>query len=304
MKSYPFRYAFEVPECKKVRVLISTDCKNEADDQFALVHALMTPKFCIQGVIAAHFGRPDSMQLSFDEINRVLDIMGIPGAVPVLHGAEQALAADGKTVLSEGAASIISEAQSDDPAPLYVLAWGPLTDVALAARQAPEIAGKVNLIWIGGAAWPQGGPEYNLHNDIAAANFVMQSAMPVQMITSPGFRRSFVSLAELEYKVLPCGPIGAYLFRQLVAHNEAVAHSYTASSGEGWCLGDSPSIGLLLNPHRHYCETQPAPLFSDDMRCIHDQNNRPIRIYQEIDARFLLEDFFAKLALNYGSAQS
>jgi len=206
--------------------------------------------------------------------------------------------------LSEGAASIISEAQSDDPAPLYVLAWGPLTDVALAAQQAPEIAGKVNLIWIGGAAWPQGGPEYNLHNDIAAANFVMQSAMPVQMITSPGFRRSFVSLAELEYKVLPCGPIGAYLFRQLVAHNEAVAHSYTASSGEGWCLGDSPSIGLLLNPHRHYCETQPAPLFSDDMRCIHDQNNRPIRIYQEIDARFLLEDFFAKLALNYGSAQS
>ncbi|MDD4745230.1 MAG: nucleoside hydrolase [Eubacteriales bacterium] len=203
MKSYPFRYAFEVPECKKVRILISTDCKNEADDQFALVHALMTPKFRIQGIIAAHFGRPDSMQLSFDEINRVLDIMDMTGAVPVLHGAEQALAADGETVLPEGAASIIREARSDDPAPLFVLAWGPLTDVALAVRQAPEIAGKVNLIWIGGAAWPQGGPEYNLHNDIAAANIVMKSVMPVQMITSPGFRRSFVSLAELEYKVLP-----------------------------------------------------------------------------------------------------
>ena len=38
------------------------------------------------------------------------------------------------------------------------------------------------------------------------------------------------------------------------------------------------------------------------MRCIHDQNNRPIRIYQEIDARFLLEDFFAKLALNYSKS--
>ena len=50
-----FEYAFKVPESKRVRVLIHTDCKNEADDQFAIAHHFMTPKFDIRGLIAGHF---------------------------------------------------------------------------------------------------------------------------------------------------------------------------------------------------------------------------------------------------------
>ena len=38
-----FKYAYQVPENKKIRVIVHTDCKNEADDQFALAHHLMTP---------------------------------------------------------------------------------------------------------------------------------------------------------------------------------------------------------------------------------------------------------------------
>ena len=37
-------YKFTVPENKRFRVIVDTDCKNEADDQFALAHHLMTPK--------------------------------------------------------------------------------------------------------------------------------------------------------------------------------------------------------------------------------------------------------------------
>lgn len=33
--------AFRVPETKRVRIIIDTDCKNEADDQYALVHHLL-----------------------------------------------------------------------------------------------------------------------------------------------------------------------------------------------------------------------------------------------------------------------
>ena len=33
-------YQYQVPENKKIRVIIHTDCKNEADDQYALVHHL------------------------------------------------------------------------------------------------------------------------------------------------------------------------------------------------------------------------------------------------------------------------
>ena len=38
------------------RVIINTDAKNEADDQFAIVHALLSPTLDIRGLIAAHFG--------------------------------------------------------------------------------------------------------------------------------------------------------------------------------------------------------------------------------------------------------
>src|SRR5690625_7583239 len=38
------------------RVIINTDAKNEADDQFAIVHALLSETLDVRGLIAAHFG--------------------------------------------------------------------------------------------------------------------------------------------------------------------------------------------------------------------------------------------------------
>ncbi|WP_205672087.1 hypothetical protein [Ammoniphilus sp. YIM 78166] len=51
------KLAFDVPEQKKIRLIVNTDAKNEADDQFAIVHALLTPQFLIKGLVAAHFTR-------------------------------------------------------------------------------------------------------------------------------------------------------------------------------------------------------------------------------------------------------
>ena len=38
------------------RVIINTDAKNEADDQYAIVHAVLTPSFDLHGIIPAHYG--------------------------------------------------------------------------------------------------------------------------------------------------------------------------------------------------------------------------------------------------------
>jgi hypothetical protein len=48
------RYA-AAPE-KMHRVIVNTMRKNEADDQYAIVHALLTPSFDLHGIIPAHFG--------------------------------------------------------------------------------------------------------------------------------------------------------------------------------------------------------------------------------------------------------
>lgn len=51
------KYKFNVQDCKKIRVIIDTDTACEADDQYAIVHAPLTPRFEIKGIIAEQFYR-------------------------------------------------------------------------------------------------------------------------------------------------------------------------------------------------------------------------------------------------------
>jgi purine nucleosidase len=47
---------WKIPECKKKRVIIDTDAKNEVDDQFAIAQAVLSQSLDIRGIVAAHFG--------------------------------------------------------------------------------------------------------------------------------------------------------------------------------------------------------------------------------------------------------
>ena len=38
------------------RLILSTDAKNEADDQYAIVHALLSRILDVRGIVPAHFG--------------------------------------------------------------------------------------------------------------------------------------------------------------------------------------------------------------------------------------------------------
>lgn len=107
-------YKFKVQESKKIRVIIDTDTTCEADDQYAIVHALLTPKFIIKGIIGEQFnsqGVENSVDRSVDEINHLLNIMEITD-IPVLRGYSGALASDNDIPNSDGADFIIREALS------------------------------------------------------------------------------------------------------------------------------------------------------------------------------------------------
>lgn len=85
---------FQIPEEKKKRFILNTDAKNEVDDQFAIVHALLTESFDLRGIIAAHFGElksSHSMQDSYDEIMLLLELMHWQGSTRVEKGAEKAM---------------------------------------------------------------------------------------------------------------------------------------------------------------------------------------------------------------------
>lgn len=288
-------FDFQIADERKTRVIVNTDAKNEADDQFAIVHALLTPSFELHGIIPAHFGTEktkESLKASHDETMLLLRLMGLEGAVRVADGAPRAIPDEATPVDSPGARLIIEEALKDDPRPLHVAFFGPLTDMASALLLEPRIAERnLRVIWIGGGPWPVGGREYNLSNDVHAANVVMRSKVEVWQIPSSVYRMMPVSYAELLEKVYPHGEIGKYLVEQLIEYNAAAG-----TATEYRSLGDSPAVGVMIYPQCGAWEWRPAPEFDALMHYVHTGKHRPIRVYQSIDSRFILEDMFAKLA--------
>ncbi|MDP9794946.1 inosine-uridine nucleoside N-ribohydrolase [Catenuloplanes nepalensis] len=284
------------------RVIIDTDAKNEADDQFAIVHALLSPSLDVRGVVAAHFGRrpgrgADGMRESRAEIDLLLGHLGMAGTVRVEDGAEHAMP-DARTPMpSAGAALILAEAMREGAGTLFLAFLGPLTDMASALVLEPRIAERdVVVVWIGGPGYDgldpaPAGPEFNLSNDLVAANVVFRSSLPVWQIPRSTFTQSAVGYAELEEKVAPCGALGRYLVDQLIEWNER----HATAPMEYRCLGGSPAIAVLLNPGAGQYRVRPAHGFTWDGGYDDRTAHRPIRVYETIDSRFMFEDLFAKL---------
>ena len=85
-------YNFNIPESKKIRVILDTDLKNEVDDQFAMVHAILTESFDLKGIVPAHFGEgksASSQRDSYREALLILEKMGMSGKVRIENGAEK-----------------------------------------------------------------------------------------------------------------------------------------------------------------------------------------------------------------------
>lgn len=96
------------------------------------------------------------------------------------------------------------------------------------------------------------------------------------------------SLAELEYRVRPCGKIGAYLFEQLEEYTrkpESVADAFR--TGESWVLGDNPAVGLILYEDRFDYDWVQAPQITGDSQYVQAGLQRPIRVYKRVDSRLI-----------------
>ncbi|WP_439590833.1 nucleoside hydrolase [Microbacterium sp.] len=289
-----------VDDPRRRRVIIDSDVKNEADDQFAVVHALLSPSLDIRGIIPAHFGdeRSDrSMLDSREELDHLLELMGIPGEVRIADGAEHRLPDEFTPVDSPGAQLIIEEARRADAGPLFIGFLGPLTDMASALLLAPDIARTdTTVIWIGGPPygdreWRGTWPEFNLRNDIHAANVVFGSGVQLQQVPSNVYRLAAVGYAELRRRVEPCGELGRYLAQTVVDFN-TTHHRVPVESRS---LGDSPAIALMLEPWCASFRRQSPVRFTADGHCVPSELGNDVLVVEQIDVRYLLEDMFAKL---------
>ena len=291
------KLGFDVPEYKKVRVIIDTDAACEADDPFAIVQGLLSPKLIVRGIVAEHFNVPGSVDRSYYEIETILDAMDMK--VPAFRGQKGPLSEDAE--LSEGSRFIIDEALRDDDKPLFVLCQGAITNVAMAIKSAPKITDRMTVVWIGthGEA-PHKAPfrEFNAGNDIPAANYVLQSGVDLWLVPSTVYTTITIGIAEIQRRIKPCGRIGEHLFTNLIDYNNSEGAGWT--QGESWSLGDSPAIAVAMNPGCGHFHTAKAPFVAEDTSSEVKDDNPDIRIYTDVDSRYILEDLIAKLEIFSG----
>ena len=299
------RLGFSPLPAAVIRMIVDTDAKNEADDQYAIMHHLLTPSFDVRGIIATHFESKaktpgETMEKSYQEALRLMELAEIDD-VPVFRGCPLPLKNQQDAPDSDGVRFIIKEARKEDDRPLYVAVQGAMTNVAAALNQAPDIASKLIVIWNGGGPYPMGMDEFNLMQDIDACRVLLESEAEVWQVPMNVYGKFEVTLAELSCKVRPCGKLGKYLFDQLV---EEYAREYNPQfllrTGENWTLGDNTTIAVLLeNRYRGNWHETTAPHINQDMTYAENPGGKKIRVYDDLDVRVALEDFYAKMKLAY-----
>lgn len=316
---------FDVDDYKKIRVIIDTDAACEADDPFAIVHALLSPKLIVKGIVAEHFNCEGSVERSFAEIENILYAMDTDEEqetakwinVPHFMGESGPIRSLGGVYESDAVKFIIDEALQQDSHPLYILCQGAVTNLAAAFLRAPEIVSRVNVIWIGTHGEMNEIPyrEFNAGNDVEAANIVLSSGVNLSLVPSTVYSTINIGMAELQCEVYPCGNIGKHLFEQMVRYNNSKEAEWT--KGESWSLGDSPAVAIALNPWCGHYKEIVAPIIRQDTSSSFENGDsrnlqenaadeaeksiRPkITIYTDVDSRYILGDMIAKIKLFTG----
>ena len=289
-------YRFNVIDEKKTDVIICSDAKNEADDQYAITHALLSPKLNVLGIIGSHFGNQRSDRSMMDSYLEIVKIGKMMDYDPsrIYKGIENPISDRKREDISDGARFIIDSTLKSDKE-IYIGVMGPLSDVAEAVLTCKEIAEKIHIIWTGTTYQEKEGDpcrEANSRNDIEALNIVMEYCPRFLAIPYEVYSKLQVSLAELQNKVFEKGEIGTYLFEQLEEVNRDISRKWAL--GESWCLGDNAVVGALLNRHCVKKERKQRYMFEkNSLRMIDGY----FEIAVDINERFVLEDFFSKMQL-------
>jgi len=242
---------------QRIRIVIDTDAGCEIDDQYAIALALFMPeKFKIEGFTAVHWGSPDTIGKTVDEINLVLDKAGMSGKYPVLPGGPP-LPWDDFAEESEAADFIIEKAlKSPKDDPLYVLAIGCGTNVASAYMKEPKIAEHIVLVYHMRGTWPINSQNANVMMDNRAARQIFHSNMPLVMYDTGTYIRC--PKAESEKILKPYGPLGEYL------HSIRVNASSPGCRSESKGFFDLGDIVLLADPESSEMEVADIPMLRNN----------------------------------------
>lgn len=247
------------------------------------------PVFCTPG---------EGMLRSYDEIERVFELLRLPHAGRVFRGSAGYLADERTPLMSDAVAHLIATARATpaDAEPLYVVAIGCVTNIASALLAAPDIAERIVVVWTSG--YPSRAPHINfslnLEQDMAASRVLLASGVP--LVYLPGFHvgaQLRLSLPEMALHVQPRGAIGADLHR-LYLHNPLAdfAGLDVHAPGFSWVIWDVINVAWLLNADWVPSTLVPTPGLSDDRCWLARPGAPPMREAYAVARDAIFGDFF------------
>jgi len=281
-----------------IRMVLDTDTYNEIDDQFAVIYALSAPeRLKVEALCAAPFhnelsdGPEDGMLKSYAELERILGVMGMSGAVPVYEGSRRYMQAADEPVESEAARRIVELAlasPADDP--LYVVGIGAITNVASAILMEPSIIERIVVVWLGGhAPWWKNTREFNLIQDVHAARVLLNSGVPLVMMPCMGVVSHLsTTKAEIDAHLKGQGAIGDYL-----------AETYAACSKDHFAysrvIWDISTIAYLLDERLVPVNAVHSPILNDGGTWSFDAGRHFVLIAHHVNRDGIFRDLFMRV---------
>jgi purine nucleosidase len=284
------------PPKGKVRIVIDTDTFNEVDDQFAIVHALLSPeKLQLEALYAAPFHNKrstspeDGMEKSYDEILTLFGRMNRSADGLVYKGSKRYF--DPETLeRSPAVDDLIQRALAAKDEPLYVVAIAAISNIATAIMLEPRIIENIVVVWLGGHAltWPDT-KEFNLRQDVAGANVLFDSGVPLVLVPCMGVTSHLTTtVAELEKFVAKCGPIGEFLTERVKGYHP----DHFAWAKELW---DIAAIAYLLNDSWLPSSLVSTPRVTEETTWCTPENRHVMRYVSYINRNAVYGDLFRKL---------
>lgn len=248
-----------------IRMVIDTD--TASDDAVALVLALTDPRVDVRAITVVSGNVPLGMGVQ----NALYTAELCGSEAPVYAGADRPLVRDhvfahevhggdgmGDTGLpltgrqpAEGhGVDVLIDLARHHPGELTLVTLGPLTNLALALRKAPDIAGLYKrVVMMIGAADGLGNvtpaAEFNVHVDPEAADIVFRSGMPLEMVGWDVSRKDAVLTSADAAALAGRGPLGEFAMaiqRQLWEFCREVTHV------DGIDMPDPVTMAVAIEP--------------------------------------------------------
>ncbi|MBN1950700.1 MAG: nucleoside hydrolase, partial [Bacteroidales bacterium] len=294
-----FRLKRLEPPKGKVRMVLDTDTYNEIDDQFALVYAYLSKeRIQLEAVYAAPYfnnrstSAGDGMEKSYQEILRLLKLLGKSPEGFAFRGSDRYLEDVSKPIRSEAALDLVKKAMASSPDnPLYVVPVGCITNIASAILIEPQIIENIVVVWLGGndLNWPHQ-REFNLMQDVKAAQIVLNSGVPmVIMPCQPVVAHFHTTIPEMQYYLKGKNPLSDYLLNMTIEYS---------GGRDYWSkvIWDVTAVAWLVNPSWIPTNLVHSPILTDQVTYSTDRSRHFIRMATSVNRDAIFRDLFSKIA--------